>query len=177
MGQSSPIGPIMVSWLAIPIVIIATLKKADPPMWRFGRCRTKKSGWLRRDMLEHTKKQTSEEFADICFRVPAVHADRIRVVVGNILALIRGEGGVILPAEGEEKDRLYSIDEVFPNFHPGDTLKGARLMHEMTQAQLAALIGVKASHISEMEKGKRPIGKEMAKRLARALNTSYQVFL
>ena len=129
-------------------------------------------------MLEPTKKQTTEEFADLCFRVPAVHADRIRAVVDNILALIGNEDkGMLANAGQDEEDRLYSIDEVFPDFHPGDTLKGARLMHELTQAQLAAMIGVKASHISEMEKGKRPIGKEMARRLAKALKTSYQVFL
>ena len=129
-------------------------------------------------MLEPTKKQTTEEFADLCFRVPAVHADRIRAVVDNILALIGNEDKGMLANEGQGgEDRLYSIDEVFPDFHPGDTLKGARLMHDLTQAQLAAMIGVKASHISEMEKGKRPIGKEMARRLAKALNTSYQVFL
>lgn len=129
-------------------------------------------------MLEPTKKQTTEEFAELCFRVPAVHADRIKAVVDNILALIGSEdSGPPLNQEQDEEDRLYSLEEVFPDFHPGDTLKGARLMHELTQAQLAAMIGVKASHISEMEKGKRPIGKEMAKRLAKALNTSYQVFL
>lgn len=125
-------------------------------------------------MLEPTKKQTTEGFADICFRVPASHAERIRAVVENILALIEG-GGRIIPEAEEE--RLYSIEEVFPNFHPGDTLKGARLMHELTQAQLGAMIGVKPGHISETEKGKRPIGKEMARRLAKALNTSYKVFL
>ena len=129
-------------------------------------------------MLEPMKKPTIEEFADLCFRVPAVHADRIRAVIDNILALLGGEDQKILGDEGQdEAGRIYSIDEVFPNFHPGDTLKGARLMHELTQAKLAAMIGVKASHISEMEKGKRPIGKEMAKRLAKALSTSYQVFL
>jgi DNA-binding XRE family transcriptional regulator len=129
-------------------------------------------------MLEPMKKSTTEEFADLCFRVPAVHADRIRAVIDNILALLGGEDREILGNEGQdEAGRLYSIGEVFPNFHPGDTLKGARLMHELTQSKLAAVIGVKASHISEMEKGKRPIGKEMAKRLAKALRTSYQVFL
>jgi plasmid maintenance system antidote protein VapI len=75
------------------------------------------------------------------------------------------------------KYRLYSIEELFPDLHHGDTLNGARLMYELTQAQLAAMIGVKPGHISEMEKGKRPIGKEMARRLAKALNTSYKVFL
>lgn len=129
-------------------------------------------------MLEPMKKPTIEEFVDLCFRVSAVHADRIRAVIDNILALLGGEDQKILGDEGQdEAGRIYSIDEVFPNFHPGDTLKGARLMHELTQAKLAAMIGVKASHISEMEKGKRPIGKEMAKRLAKALSTSYQVFL
>jgi len=99
-------------------------------------------------------------------------------VIDNILALLGGEDQKIRGNEGQdEAGRIYSIEEVFPNFHPGDTLKGARLMHELTQAKLAAMIGVKASHISEMEKGKRPIGKEMAKRLAKALRTSYQVFL
>jgi DNA-binding XRE family transcriptional regulator len=129
-------------------------------------------------MLEPMKKPTTEEFADLCFRVPAVHADGIKAVVDNILALLGGENREKLGDEGkDEESRLYSIDEVFPNFHPGDTLKGARLMHELTQAKLGAMIEVKASHISEMEKGKRPIGKEMAKRLAKALGTSYKVFL
>jgi DNA-binding XRE family transcriptional regulator len=125
-------------------------------------------------MSEPTEKQTTEGFADICFRVPVSHADRIRVVVENILALIEGGDQII---QESEEDRLYSIEEVFPDFHPGDTLKGARLMHELTQAQLGAMMGVKPGHISEMEKGKRPIGKEMARRLAKALNTSYKVFL
>jgi len=39
------------------------------------------------------------------------------------------------------------------------------------------MIGVRPSHISEMENGKRTIGKEMAKRLAKALGTEYKVFL
>jgi len=55
--------------------------------------------------------------------------------------------------------------------------KGARLMEGLTQAQLAEKIDIKPHHISEMENGKRVIGKVMAKRLARALNTGYKVFL
>jgi len=46
-------------------------------------------------------------------------------------------------------------------------------MHELTQAQLAFMIAVKPGHISEMEKGKHPIDKEMARRPDKALNTSY----
>lgn len=76
-----------------------------------------------------------------------------------------------------DEDRLYTVEEVFPDLKPGDILRGARHREGLTQAQLAAMIGVKPSHISEMEKGKRPIGKDMSKRLAKVLNTSYQIFL
>jgi transcriptional regulator with XRE-family HTH domain len=47
----------------------------------------------------------------------------------------------------------------------------------MTQAELAAEVGVKPTHISEMERGKRPIGKDMAQCLAKVLKVNYKVFL
>ncbi len=37
----------------------------------------------------------------------------------------------------------------------------------MTPAELAAKVGVKSANVSEMERGKRPIGKDMAKRQAK----------
>jgi plasmid maintenance system antidote protein VapI len=39
------------------------------------------------------------------------------------------------------------------------------------------MVGVKPTHISAMERGKRPIGKEMAKRLGKVLRIGYKVFL
>ena len=80
-------------------------------------------------------------------------------------------------ALAEALEPTYTIEEVFPDLGPGDALRGMRGLREMTQAQLAAAIGVHKAHISGMERGKRPIGKEMAMRLAKALNTSYKVFL
>ena len=59
----------------------------------------------------------------------------------------------------------------------GLVLRGLRTREDLTQRQLAELIGVSPHHISEMENNKRPIGKEMAKRLAKALNANYRVFL
>lgn len=59
----------------------------------------------------------------------------------------------------------------------GLALRGLRARESLTQRQLAELIGVSPHHISEMENKKRPIGKEMAKRLAKALNADYRVFL
>jgi DNA-binding XRE family transcriptional regulator len=59
----------------------------------------------------------------------------------------------------------------------GKALAGARYREGMTQIELSELTGIPQRHISEMENGKRPIGKEMAKRLGKALNVSYKVFL
>ena len=54
---------------------------------------------------------------------------------------------------------------------------GARKRETLTQKELAHLVGVSQTHISEMEHGKRPIGKDMARRLAKALKVNYRVFL
>ena len=59
----------------------------------------------------------------------------------------------------------------------GKALAGARYREGLTQIKLSELTGIPQRHISEMENGKRPIGKEMAKRLGKALSISYKVFL
>jgi len=60
---------------------------------------------------------------------------------------------------------------------PGIALAGARGKEGLTQRQLYELTGIPQRHISEMENGKRPIGKETAKKLGKALKISYKVFL
>ena len=65
----------------------------------------------------------------------------------------------------------YALIEV------GKALAGTRDREGLTQIQLSKLTGIPQRHISEMENGKRPIGKEMAKRLGKALSISYKVFL
>ena len=59
----------------------------------------------------------------------------------------------------------------------GKALAGTRYREGLTQIRLSELTGIPQRHISEMENGKRPIGKEMAKRLGKALNIGYKVFL
>lgn len=67
----------------------------------------------------------------------------------------------------------YSDEEL-----PGAVLRGARHREGLTQQQLAKLTGTPQRHISEMENGKRPIGKKNAKIFAKVLNaTGYKVFL
>lgn len=76
-----------------------------------------------------------------------------------------------------EDDGLFTLEETFPDGTPGTMLKGARFKEDMTQAQLAEASGIPRRHISEMENGRRSIGKERAKRLAEALKVDYRVFL
>jgi len=72
---------------------------------------------------------------------------------------------------------MCSLEEVFPAMGAGDALRGARVKENMTQAVLAATIGVRREHISQMEHGRRDMGKEMAGRLSKALGVDYRVFL
>ena len=71
--------------------------------------------------------------------------------------------------------------ELFPEYEdeelPGVCLAGSRLKEGMTQKELSEMTGIPQSHISEMENGKRPIGKKRAKILAKVLNVGYKVFL
>lgn len=56
-------------------------------------------------------------------------------------------------------------------------LKGLRTRDGYTQAELGALIGVLASNISAMERGRRSIGRKTAQRLAGVFKVSYRNFL
>jgi DNA-binding XRE family transcriptional regulator len=71
--------------------------------------------------------------------------------------------------------------EAFPEYAdsdlPGVSLRGARYKEGLTQRELSSLTGIPQRHISEMENNKRPIGKEIAKRLGKSLNVGYKVFL
>lgn len=74
-----------------------------------------------------------------------------------------------------------SIAEAFPAYgeNPlGLALRGARHREGLTQRSLAEATGIPQRHISEMESGKRQIGRERAKKLAVALHVpDYRVFL
>ena len=60
---------------------------------------------------------------------------------------------------------------------PGASLRGARRKEGISQTALAAKLKIPPSNISEMESGKRPIGKKMARRLSKVLKIDYRVFL
>jgi ribosome-binding protein aMBF1 (putative translation factor) len=66
----------------------------------------------------------------------------------------------------------YSDEEL-----PGVALSGARIKEGLTQKKLAENLRITQGHVSEMERGKRSIGKAMAKKIADVLNVDYRIFL
>lgn len=119
-------------------------------------------------MLEHTKKHPTDEMVTLRLRVHRSNAERIKRFITSI--------------EAGEQSESRPWREVFTEMRPEDTvpsaiLRGSRVKEELTQAQLSEMTGIPRRHISEMEHGKRPIGKETARRLAKALKCDYRVFL
>jgi ribosome-binding protein aMBF1 (putative translation factor) len=111
-----------------------------------------------------TKKPTTTDYVEVSFRIPAnkvMEAKQVMAAYGAVA----------------EEPESVPWEEVYPDFNGSVALRGARKRETLTQKDLAHLVGVSQTHISEMEHGKRPIGKDMAKRLAKVLKVNYRVFL
>ena len=111
--------------------------------------------------------------ANISLSVPAAKVFMVADAVKGILTLA-GHKVRRVNADGEE---VISADEVFPDACPAMALRGLRGKEDITQAELAARLGVSQNAISEMESGKRPISTKMAKRIGETFNMPYQIFL
>jgi len=59
----------------------------------------------------------------------------------------------------------------------GIALRGARYREGLSQKKLAELCGIPQGNLSKMECGKRPIGPQLAERLAKALHINPQLLL
>ena len=100
--------------------------------------------------------------------------------VNKWVRALKDEG--VLSNISTKEDDSVTADEAFKDLYekytkPGVALRGARGKEGMTQKELAKKLGIPQGNLSQMENGKRPIGKAMAKRLARVLNIGYRVFL
>lgn len=60
---------------------------------------------------------------------------------------------------------------------PGALLHGLRIRENLTQVEMAKKIKVTQSDISQMEKGSRRIGRNIAQRIQKAFGTDYRSFL
>ena len=87
---------------------------------------------------------------------------------------------------------LYVVDETFPEDNipaelvfaelnakftkPGALLQGTRHKEGLTQIEFAKKINVTQSSLSKMERGRRPIGKTIAKRIEKVFGPDYRIF-
>lgn len=101
------------------------------------------------------------------FLVPKEKAEK----VVELLEKFEVSGDDSAPWQAPVQDLIQAYSQ------PGATLRGARGKEGMSQTGLALKLGIPPSNISEMESGKRPIGKNMAKRLSKILKIDYRVFL
>lgn len=116
-------------------------------------------------MQVHTKNHPTEDMITLRLKVHRHNAP-----------LVRRYAEIV---ESEE-ERTYTVEEVFPEYIGKESqvaLRAYRTREDLTQKQLSELTGIPQHHISEMENGKRSIGKERAKKLAEALRCSYRQLL
>ena len=109
----------------------------------------------------------------ITLTVPAKNTVKIAEAIRGVLTLA-GHKVKRVHDDGEE---WVSADEVFPDGNPAMALRGLRGREDITQADLAARLGVSQNVISEMESGKRPISQKMAKRIGEEFDLPYKIFL
>ena len=68
-------------------------------------------------------------------------------------------------------------EEINPEKTSSAALHRLRMHGKLTQKQLADRVGIRQHHLSEMENGKRAVGKEMAKKLANVLNANWRILV
>lgn len=116
-------------------------------------------------MLEHMKKPlTNSVFLGVICE---------QSMLEEVKATLEAKGCTI---QQEEKE-WYTIEEAFPNSHAGHSIRGLRYREGLTQKQLAEKMGISVHNLSHMENGRRPVGKDMAKRFAKALSTDWRLLL
>lgn len=118
-------------------------------------------------MLERTKKPRTDQTVVLTFQGPK---SKRQAAIESLSRL-----GFV--------DTSNSIPwrEAFPEISeeegPAAVLRGMRRREGLTQKALAIKADIPQSHISMMERGKMPIGVIRAKKLGKALNAGYKVFL
>lgn len=73
------------------------------------------------------------------------------------------------------KSLFDKLDEKYTR--AGALLKGLRLREGLSQVAFAKKINVTQANLSNMENGRRPIGKIIAKRIQKIFGTNYRYFL
>lgn len=99
------------------------------------------------------------------YTIPATLGRRVERLIREEAAPALVPAADVLPELGDPAQRAASL------------LRGSRYKEGMTQMELAGILGIRQSHLSEMENARRPIGKNMARRLGEIFACDYRMFL
>lgn len=96
----------------------------------------------------------------------------------GLVNLLRGLQEKIVDSEEES----IPASEVFPALKDpekrvGIIFRGIRSKNNLTQAEVAERLGIDQSDVSKIEKGKRSIGKALAKKIEKEFGIDYRRFL
>ena len=121
----------------------------------------------------------------------SAHMKKRRIKSANNYIIVKHAGHVYrFPRQVAKKykiqniqpDKPVSSDDVFASINkkytkPGALLRGLRVREDLTQVELARMIKVTQSDVSQMENGTRRIGRTIAKRIEKLFNIDYRLFL
>jgi DNA-binding XRE family transcriptional regulator len=94
----------------------------------------------------------------------------------------RGLLNFLLSLQTNSNTESLPAEDVFPNIKDpakriGIIFRGIRFKHNLTQAEVAKKLGLDQSDVSKIEKGKRPVGKALAKKIEKEFGIDYHRFL
>ena len=120
----------------------------------------------------------------VAVKTPRIELKMKGDIPERVILFLEEEYGVSLRQTADDGDEVVNAFETdwykrtMAAMTPGKALRIYRENAGLTQTALGERVGgIPRQHISNMENGKRPIGKENAKRLAAALHVDYRVFL
>ena len=103
-------------------------------------------------------------------------------IVWRMVERLKAETGKAAPAKAGADEGAPVPWEVVAKEHLKEggvalSVRAKRKRAGMSQAELAEALGIKQANVSEIETGKRTIGKDLAKRIARVFECDYRLFL
>lgn len=110
---------------------------------------------------------------EITLSIPSTKARVTLDALQGILPIV----GLKVRRINEEGDVVFSAKEVFPDGSPAMLLRGLRVTEDLTQAELAARLGISQNMVSDMESGRRSISLKMAKRIGEEFKIPYKGFV
>ena len=120
----------------------------------------------------------------VAVKTPRIELEMKGDIPERVILFLEAEYGVSLRQSADDGEEVVNALETdwykrtMAAMTPGKALRIYRENAGLTQTALGERMGgIPRQHISNMENGKRPIGKENAKRLAGALHVDYRVFL